>query len=102
MRNGIAAVLIAKDAEKTLDRCLRSIDEVDEIVVLVNQSTDKTEEIARSHTSKVIMAPDAAVMSPDAQGRLKFHFAQARNLALTYANQDWILTIDANEIRSPG
>lgn len=102
MRNGIAAVIIVKDGEKTLDRCLRSIEEVDEIVVLVNQSSDRTEEIARSHTSKVYVVPDAAVMSPDSQGQLKFHFAQARNLALTYAKQDWILTIDADEIAHPG
>lgn len=102
MRNGICAVLIAKDAEKTLDRCLRSIEDVDEIVVLVNQSTDKTEEIARSHTSKVYVVPDAAVMAPAEDGKLKFHFAQARNLALTYAKQDWVLSIDADEIAHPG
>lgn len=101
MRNGISAVIIAKDAEKTLDRCLRSIEDVDEIVVLVNQSSDRTEAIARSHTSKVVVVPDAAVMSPDAKGNLKFHFAQARNLAMSYAKQDWILTIDADEIAHP-
>ncbi len=102
MRNGIAAVLIVKDGEKTLDRCLKSISEVDEIVVLVNQSTDRTAEIARSHTSKVYVVPDAAVMTPTETGELKFHFANARNLALTYARQDWVLTIDADEIAHPG
>lgn len=102
MRNGICAVLIAKDAEKTLDRCLKSIEDVDEIVVLVNQSSDRTEEIARSHTSKVYVVPDAAVMAPAEDGKLKFHFAQARNLAMSYAKQDWILTIDADEIAHPG
>ncbi len=102
MRNGIAAVLIVKDGEKTLDRCLKSISEVDEIVVLVNQSTDRTAEIARSHTSKVYVVPDAAVMTPTRTGELKFDFSAARNLALTWAKQDWILTIDADEIAHPG
>lgn len=102
MRNGIAAVLIVKDGEKTLDRCLKSIAEVDDIVVLVNQSTDRTAEIAESHTSKVIVVPDAAVMTPTETGEPKFHFAQARNLAMSYAKQDWILTIDADEIAHPG
>ncbi len=102
MRNGISSVLIVKDGEKTLDRCLKSIADVDEIIVLVNQSMDKTAEIARSHTSKVYVVPDTAVMAPTETGELKFHFAQARNLAMSYAKQDWILTIDADEIAHPG
>ena len=95
MRNGIAAVLIVKNEEKLLDRCLKSISEVDELVILDTGSTDKTIEIAKQHTSKVFQAP------PLKDGE-RFHFADARNLALSFAKQDWILTIDADEIAHPG
>lgn len=88
MRNGIAAVLIVKNEEKLLERCLKSIDLVDEIVVLDTGSTDRTIEIAKAFTSKVYEAPPVGV----------FHFANARNMAMGYATQDWVLTIDADEI----
>lgn len=96
MRNGLSAVLIVKNEEKLLARCLESIADVDEIVVLVNGSTDRSLEIAKEYTSKVFEVPEEAVMVGG-----KFHFAQARNLALTYSKQDWVLTIDADEIAHP-
>jgi glycosyltransferase involved in cell wall biosynthesis len=102
LRNAISAVLIVKDGEKTLDRCLKSIAEVDEIVVLINQTTDRSAEIARQHTSRVIVVPDQAVQTRTPEGEMKFDFAMARNLALSYARQDWVLTIDADEICHPG
>lgn len=95
MRNGLAAVLIVKNEEKVLDRCLRSISEVDEIIILDTGSTDRTIEVAKAHTSKVFEAPSLK------EGE-SFHFANARNMALQYARQDWILTIDADEIAHPG
>jgi glycosyltransferase involved in cell wall biosynthesis len=102
MRNGISAVLIVKDGEQVLDRCLKSIVEVDEIVVLVNQTTDRSVEIAKAYTDKVHTAPDEAVMIRTPAGESKFHFAQARNLALSYAREDWVVTIDADEVAHEG
>lgn len=96
MRNGLSAVLIVKNEEKVLERCLKSLDLVDEIVVLINGTTDRSEEIAREYTNKVFVAPEPMVMVNG-----EFHFAQARNLALTYAHNDWALTIDADEICYP-
>lgn len=91
MRNGISAVLIVKNEEAVLDRCLKSLGMVDEIVVVDTGSTDKTIEIAKDHTGNVQVAPPI----------VPFHFAQARNLALQYAHEDWIVTIDADEIAHP-
>lgn len=92
MRNGIAAVLIVKNEEKLLERCLKSLDLVDDIVILDTGSTDRTIHIAKAHTSKVYQAPPVEI----------FHFADARNQALAYVKQDWALTIDADEICHPG
>lgn len=88
MRNGIAAVLIVRNEEKVLDRCLSSLKGVEQIVVLDTGSTDATMEIARRHTSDVFTTEPI----------VPFHFAEARNRALAHARQDWILTIDADEV----
>jgi glycosyltransferase involved in cell wall biosynthesis len=91
-RNGIAAVLIVKNEEKVLERCLKSLDMVDQIVVLDTGSIDRTVEIAKDFTSDVEIAPK---IEP-------FHFGEARNLALNYVKQDWCLTIDADEVVKEG
>ena len=91
-RNGIAAVMIVKNEEKVLERCLKSLDMVDQIVVVDTGSTDRTLEIAREFTSDVYIAPK---IEP-------FHFAQARNYVLQYVNQDWCITIDADEVVTDG
>lgn len=92
MRNGIAAVLIVKDEEKVLERCLLSLKGMDQIVVLDTGSTDRTMEIARAHTDDVYTTEP---IEP-------FDFSVARNRALAHAKQDWILTIDADEVLRPG
>lgn len=92
MRNGISAVLIVKNEEKVLDRCLRSVAGCDEIIVLDTGSTDLTEEVAKRHTSTFLVTP---TIDP-------FHFAEARNRADSLATQDWILTIDADEVLEEG
>lgn len=91
MRNGIAAVLIVRNEEKVLDRCLSSLKGVDQIVVLDTGSTDATMDIARRHTADVFTTDPI----------VPFHFAEARNRALAHADQDWILTIDADEVLTP-
>lgn len=91
MRNGIAAVLIVKDEEQLLDRCLKSLEGVDQIVVLDTGSIDKTIEIAKMHTDDVFTTEPI----------VPFHFAEARNRALKHVRQDWVITIDADEVLTP-
>jgi glycosyltransferase involved in cell wall biosynthesis len=91
VKDGISAVLIVKDEEKVLERCLRSLEGVDQIVVLDTGSKDRTFKIAREFTTTVAKAKI-----------VPFHFAEARNRADGYAREDWILTIDADEILMPG
>jgi glycosyltransferase involved in cell wall biosynthesis len=93
MRNGIAAVLIVKDEEKLLARCLSSLEGIDQLVVLDTGSSDRTVEIAKSFTSDIVLLRPALI---------PFHFAQARNNALALAKQDWALSIDADEVLLPG
>lgn len=88
----ISAVLIAKNEQKLIGRCLRSVAGLDETVVLDTGSTDKTIEVARSLGATVKAVEP---VSP-------FHFANARNSAHELATNDWILAIDADEILRAG
>jgi glycosyltransferase involved in cell wall biosynthesis len=82
----ISAVLIVKNEEAMLARCLESVKEADEIIVSDTGSTDNTIEVARRYTDKVFTD---FVWCDD--------FAAARNWAKGKATGDWILSIDADE-----
>ena len=49
----ISVVLIAKNEEKKIEKCLTSVTWADEIIVIDDGSTDKTLEIAKKYTKKV-------------------------------------------------
>lgn len=88
----ISAVLIVKNEQKVLARCLKSLSGCDEIVILDTGSTDKTVSIAKEMGAKVHCVPPKEA----------FHFAHARNTAHDLAANDWILAIDADEVLRAG
>ncbi len=82
----ISLCMIVKNEEYNLPRCLDSIvDVVDEIIIVDTGSTDKTVEIAKSYGAKVFNHP------------WEGSFSKARNYSLKYATSDWILILDADE-----
>lgn len=83
----ISLCMIVKDEEKVLDRCLNSAkDIVDEIIIIDTGSTDKTKDIAYSHTDKVY---DFEWVDD---------FAKARNYSFSKATKDYILWLDADDV----
>lgn len=85
-RQTISVCLIVKNEEKNLLRCLKSIENIaDEIIVVDTGSTDNTIELARSLNAKVI------------EYNWNNDFSEARNKSLEYATKDWILFLDADE-----
>lgn len=81
---------IVKNEEANLPKCLTSVrDLVDEMVVLDTGSTDRTVEIAREVGAKVHHFEWCN------------DFAAARNESLKYAEGDWILVLDADEVLTP-
>lgn len=82
----ISAVLIVKNEEALLARCLESVKEADEIIVVDTGSTDSTIEVAKKYTDKVY---DDFTWCDD--------FSAARNHARLKATGDYILSIDADE-----
>ena len=81
----ISAVLIVKDEEVLLGKCLDTLKGIDELVIVDTGSKDKTKEIASRYTDKIYDFPwiDS--------------FCKARNFANSKATGDFILTIDADE-----
>ncbi len=82
----ISLCMIVKNEEHNLQRCLDSIvDVVDEIIIVDTGSTDKTVEIAMNYSTNVYNHP------------WEGSFSKARNYSLKYATSDWILILDADE-----
>ena len=82
--NKITAVIITKNEEANIGRCLKSIAWVDEIIVVDTASTDRTRQIA-SETG-------AAIYNVEWQG-----FGHAKGFGVEKATHEWILSLDADE-----
>ena len=82
----LSVCMIVKDEEKNIKRCLESIkDLADEIIVVDTGSSDNTVEILKEYNVKI--------------GYFKWNknFSDARNKSLEMATKDWILFLDADE-----
>ncbi|MBI5804753.1 glycosyltransferase family 2 protein [candidate division TA06 bacterium] len=87
---GISALLVTYNEEKRhLKECLQSLAWADEIVVVDSGSSDRTVEIARQQSAKVYHHAW--------QG-----FGPQKNWGIGKCRNDWILSIDADEIVGEG
>lgn len=84
----VSIVVITLDEEDHLRRCLESVAWADEIVVVDAESRDKTVQIAREFTDRVVSRPWAG-------------FATQKNFAVEQTTGDWVLSLDADEEASP-
>ena len=82
----LSVVILTKNEEARIARCLESVRWVDEIVVVDGMSTDRTAEICRRFGARVIAHP------------FEGSFAQERNLGMEHAQGDWVLQIDADDV----
>ena len=80
----VSAVVIAKNEEAVIRRCVESLKWADEIVVVDSGSTDRTVEICRELGARVHHA--------DWQGP-----ATQRNRGIEHSRGEWILALDADE-----
>ncbi len=82
----ISAVILVKNAEKTIAECLESLCAFGEVVLLDNGSTDATLDIAAKYPNvKIFHEPNFC------------GFGKMKNIALSKATNDWILSIDSDE-----
>jgi glycosyltransferase involved in cell wall biosynthesis len=81
----LTAAVIARDEERMLADCLRSVEFADERLVLVDTATrDRTREVAAELGARVAE-------------RAFDNFAAQREAALELATGDWVLFVDADE-----
>src|SRR5690606_13785698 len=86
MEKLVALCMIVKNEEEVLERCLQSVKQlVDEIIIVDTGSTDRTKEIASTYTHHVY----DFVWTKD--------FSAAKNEAIRHASAKWILVLDADE-----
>ncbi|HJO04342.1 MAG TPA: glycosyltransferase family 2 protein [Acidobacteriota bacterium] len=80
----LSLVVITRNEEDNLAECLDSAAWCDEIVVVDDDSTDSTREVARRYTDKV-------------HRRTLDRFGRQKQFAIEQATGDWILVLDADE-----
>lgn len=80
----ISVAIIARNEERHIGDCLRSVAWADDIVVFDSGSEDRTLEIAREFTDRIFVT--------DWPG-----YGPQKNRAIDAARGDWILSLDADE-----
>ncbi len=85
----ISAVVLSHNDEQSIAKTLTSLSAFGEVILIDDESTDKTPEIAKKMGAKVFVHP------------LKDDFAQQRNFGLGKTKGDWVLFVDSDEIVSP-
>jgi glycosyltransferase involved in cell wall biosynthesis len=89
-KNSLSAVLITKNEEKNVAKCIDSLLTVaDEILVIDSYSTDSTQKICENY-------PSVRFFLKDWEG-----YSATKNWGNAQAANDWILSIDADEALSP-
>ena len=86
MAGNISVTILTRNSAKCLAECLGALVDFDEVVVLDNGSTDETMEIARRF-------PNVSLHEHPFIG-----FGPMKNLAVDRASNDWILSIDSDEV----
>uniref|UniRef100_UPI00293DC4C9 glycosyltransferase family 2 protein n=1 Tax=Clostridium TaxID=1485 RepID=UPI00293DC4C9 len=82
----LSVCIIAKNEEENLLRCLESIKDIaDEVILVDTGSIDNTIGIAKKYNAQIVEFPWIN------------NFSSARNKALEKATKDWILCIDCDE-----
>lgn len=83
----ISLCMIVKNEEQILARCLDSLAELmDEIIIVDTGSTDRTKEIAAEYTAQIYDFP------------WNNDFSAARNFSFSKAHMEYIYTADADEL----
>lgn len=87
--DNLSLVVVARDAEGTIERCLGSVPGVGEAVVVVDtRSADRTAERARALGARVFERPFVSA-------------GDQKNWAVEQARGEWMLVLDADEAADP-
>lgn len=80
----ISAIIITRNEEENIKECIKSLNFVDEIIVVDNNSSDQTVDKAKALGAKVFKIPG-------------LDFSYLRNLGKEKAKSKWLLYVDVDE-----
>jgi glycosyltransferase involved in cell wall biosynthesis len=87
--NRISVVIIAKNAVATIRQCLDSCKDFDEVIIVIDSGTsDDTINVCRSYTNVITSIHPF------------LGFGKMKQYATSLATNDWILSLDADEVLS--
>ena len=86
---GLSVAIVAMNEEAIIGQTLESVRWADEIVLVDSGSTDRTCDIAREYGAKVLLQAWPG-------------FSLQKSYAFENCTQDWVLSLDADEVVSPG
>ena len=84
----ISVVIIAKDAQNTIKETLDSLVLFTEVILYINNSNDNTKKIAKKYENVKIIDGEFIGFGP------------TKNKAATFTKNNWILSLDADEVVS--
>ena len=87
--NSLSVCIVTYNEEENIRECLESVSWAEEIIVVDSLSNDRTVEICRQYTDRVIQ-------------RKWNGYIDQKSFALEHATGEWVLFIDADERLSPG
>ena len=88
MANKISVTILTKNSSKYIKECLQALEKFNEVIVLDNGSTDETMKIAKTFKNVKIYENEFIGFGP------------LKNLAILYTTNDWVLSVDSDEIFS--
>jgi len=84
----ISIVMIAKNADQSLQSSLNSLKEFDEVILYLNDSSDNTKKIAQKYKNVKIIEGEFLGFGP------------TKNKAASFAKNEWIFSLDSDEVIS--
>jgi len=84
----LAVITLTKNEERNIGPCLESVRWADELIVVDSGSTDRTHDIARKYTERILTIPWEG-------------YGAARNRGIEETTAEWILWLDADERVTP-
>ena len=84
MKNTLSALIIVNNEEKIISSCLEKLNFCNEIVIVLDKSTDNSKAICKNYTNHIY------------EGEWEYE-GDRRNFGIEKCNSDWILEIDSDE-----